>query len=186
MGDHFLTLTPERLDIQPPEQDAMEKRVVEWMQKHGWVEKEKSDCTFKEGGGWRFTPSGAEHIADERGRGLSIYGFNVEKFDGKRGKGVFTNLEGGLEAAYCPACGGNVETQFYDMVGGWCAAEGFPPVKCPLCGAESGIQDYRCEPPWGFSQIGFQFWNIGEITPEFLEEFAAMLGEPVRVVWASL
>ena len=183
MSDFFVALVPERIFIQPAEQAAMEKRMGEWKQENGWIETQKSDCTLGGEAGWRFTPSGSRHIADEDYSDLLTCGFGVEKHEGK---GVFTNLEGGLEAALCPVCGENVEEQFYDMVGDWNAAEGSPPVTCPQCGAASDIREYRLEPQWGFSQIGFEFWNIGELVPEFVEEFVAVLGEPVRVVWAHL
>lgn len=183
MGDSYITLVPERAGIDPAEQAAMEKRMVGWMQENGWIERKKSDCVFTEGGGCRFTPSGSLHMAGGTDRGLSTYGFGVQKHDGK---GVFTNLEGGLESAHCPACGKDVERYFYDMVSDWYEADGFPPVKCPLCGAASDIRNYRLDPLWEFSRIGFEFWNMGPLTPEFVEEFTAMPGEPVRVVRAHI
>lgn len=183
MSDFFVTLVPERIFIPQAEQAAMERRMVAWMQENGWLEKEKSDCTLDGDGGWRFTPAGSRHIADEDYSTLLTYGFCVKTYEGK---GVFTNLEGGLEEALCPACGENIEEDFYDMVGDWAMAEGSPPLTCPCCGAASDIREYRLDPPWGFSQIGFEFWNIGDIDPEFTAEFASVLGEPVRVVWAHL
>lgn len=183
MGDSHITLVPERFDIAPAEQAFMETRMVGWMQKNGWIEKEKSDCVLSSEAGWRFTPSGSLHMTGEPEKRLLTYGFRVEKH---AGKGVFTNLEGGLESACCPACGKDVERYFYDMVGEWYEADGFPPVQCPLCGVASDIRAYRLDPLWGFSQIGFEFWNTGPLRPEFVEEFTAMLGEPVRVVWAHL
>ena len=65
-------------------------------------------------------------------RGLSTYGFGVQKHDGK---GVFTNLEGGLESAHCPACGKDVERYFYDMVSDWYEADGFPAEVVDTVGA---------------------------------------------------
>ena len=68
----------------------------------------------------------------------------------------------------------------------WFTDEGNHPVPCPGCGESFDIRDYLLEPAWGFSQIGFTFWNLSDMTEEFVAEFAAVLGEPVRVVWAHL
>ena len=67
-----------------------------------------------------------------------------------------------------------------EMVETWYSAEGYPPVPCPQCGAASEIRDYKMDMPWGFSQIAFAFWNtVGDLSQEFMDEFAAELGEPV-------
>ena len=57
---------------------------------------------------------------------------------------------------------------------------GLESAVCPGCGEDIGEEF----PPWGFSQIGFTFWNLSDMTDEFVAEFAAVLGEPVQVVWA--
>lgn len=184
MGDSSITLVPERIFIEPAERDEMENRITAWMIGNGWIEPEISDCVLSEGGGRRITRKGNTHISGcAPDHNLSVNGFCVEKFDGKN---VFTNLEGGLESAVCPSCGENVEEQFYDMTGAWFTGEGNMPVPCPCCKKSADIREYILEPPWGFSQIGFTFWNLWDMTEEFAVEFAAALGEPVRVVRAHL
>ena len=91
-----------------------------------------------------------------------------------------------LESAVCSGCGEDIGEEFYDMTEAWFSGEDNPPVSCPCCGESFDIRDYVLEPPWGFSQIGFTFWNLLDMTEEFVEEFAAVLGEPVQVVWAHL
>lgn len=184
MGDSSITLVPERIFIEPAEQDEMENRITAWMIRNGWIEPEISDCVLSEGGGRRITRKGNTHISGcAPDHNLSVNGFCVEKFDGKN---VFTNLEGGLESAVCPSCKENVGEQFYDMTGEWFTGEGNMPVSCPCCKKSADIREYILEPPWGFSQIGFTFWNLWDMTEDFAAEFAAVLGEPVRAVWAHL
>lgn len=71
---------------------------------------------------------------------------------------------------------------FGDMINAWFTAERNPPVPCPLCGAERDINAYRLDPQWGFSTPGFGFFDMYELSPEFIAAFAAELGEPVRLV----
>lgn len=185
MGDSFIALVPERYGISPAEQDEMEKRMVRWMQQEGLVEKEKSDCILScDEDGYRFTPQASMRIAGEEFRQMSTYGFRVQKSG--RQKFVFTNYEGGLEAAWCPVCEKNIVNHFYEMVEGWYNAAGYPSVKCPLCATASDIRSYRLDPQWGFSEIGFEFWNLGELLDVFVDEFAEKLGEPIRYIWAHL
>ena len=184
MSDSSTTLVPERIFIAAAEREQMEKRITSWMIEKGWIEPEISDCVLSEGGGRRITRKGNTHISGcEPDRGLAVNGFCVEQFDGKN---VFTNLEGGLESAVCSGCGEDIGEEFYDMTEAWFSGEDNPPVPCPCCGESFDIRDYVLEPPWGFSQIGFTFWNLWDMTDEFVEEFAAVLGEPVQVVWAHL
>lgn len=189
MSDSFNVIVPERFTFTTQELTKLEKRMIGWMQTNGWIEKKKSDCVYNKDKGWRFTPDGAKHMAkngeylDYLGYG-AIYGVSVEKLDGL--KGIFTNMEGGLESAVCPACAKDVLKDIYDMISDWANAKEYYPLKCPQCGAASDIRDYKLYPPWGFSQLGFEFWNLGIIDPDFVREFSTELGEPVRVVWGTL
>lgn len=185
MGDYATYLVPERCRIDAPEREELARRMVDWLQDKGWIEREKSECVLSgDGNGWRFTPEGARHMADADHEDLVTYGFCVETHETK---GVFTNYEGGLESARCPVCGAEIVEDFYDLVEAWYMAEDWPPVTCPVCGKASDIRTFMLEPTWGFSQIGFGFWNLHEdLTEDFVAEFSAVLGEPVRVVEVAL
>ncbi len=175
---------PKRIFIEAAERVQREKRNTAWRREKGWIEPEISDCVLSEGGGHRITRKGNTHISGcEPDHNLAINGFCIEQFDGKN---VFTNLEGGLESAVCPGCGEDIGEEFYNMTEAWFSGEDNPPVPCPCCGQSFDIRDYVLEPPWGFSQIGFVFWNLWDMTEEFIAEFATVLGEPVQVVWAHL
>ena len=184
MSDSSVTLVPERIFIEPAERDEMEKRITSWLIEKGWIEPDISDCALCESGGRRITREGNTHISGcEPDHDLAVNGFCVEQFDAKN---VFTNLEGGLESAVCPQCGEDIVEQFYDMTEQWFTDEGNPLIPCPSCGKSSDIREYILDPPWGFCQIGFVFWNLWDITDEFIAEFTSVLGEPVRVIWAHL
>ena len=92
----------------------------------------------------------------------------------------------GCEPDHDLAVNGFCVEQFYDMTEQWFTDEGNPLISCPSCGKSSDIREYILDPPWGFCQIGFVFWNLWDITDEFIAEFTSVLGEPVRVIWAHL
>lgn len=186
MGDYATYLVPERCRIDAPEREELAQRMVGWLQEKGWIEREKSDCVLGgDGNGWRFTPEGVRHMADADYRGLATYGFGVETYEEK---GVFCNYEGGgVESACCPVCDEDIGEGFFEVVAAWNTDEDWTRAVCPACGEASAITDWQLDPAWGFSQIGFAFWNLnGELTEDFVAEFAAVLGEPVRVVEVAL
>lgn len=242
MGDYANYLVPERYRIDAPERADMERRMIGWMQKNGWLKpgkKGKHPQIINEEG-WSVTARGSRHMHPleshqmriegkvrwmrEQGnltgpedrpqltpKGmLEVYGsggpdavsrpFSVESWLEEKGalggvavevvaegKGVFTSLGAGLDEVTCPKCGASIVEQFVEMVATWCTAEGYPLVPCPECGAASEIRDYKMSMPWGFSQIGFAFWNtVGDLSEDFVAEFAAELGEPVRRVFLKL
>ena len=186
MSDSFNIIVPERFTFNQQELAELENRMIGWLQENGWIESEKSDCVYNEDKGWRFTAAGAARMAadGEYQESLDIYGISVEKYDDW--KGVFTNMEGGLESAVCPVCGKDILDDIYDMISDWSIAREYYPLKCPQCDAASDIRDFKLYPPWGFSQLGFEFWNLGIIDQEFVREFSEKLGEQVRVVWGTL
>ncbi len=243
MGDYANYLVPERYRINAPEREDMERRMIGWMQKNGWLrpgKKGKHPQILGEEGGWIVTAKGSRHMHPpayhqksvdwdvrwmrEQGeltgpadrpqltpKGmLKVYGsggpdavsrpFSVESwreeqgaFGGvavevfEEGKGIFTSHGAGLDEVLCPKCGANIVEHFMEMVETWYTAEGYPPIPCPECGAASEIRDYKMDIPWGFSQIGFAFWNtVGDLSEDFVAEFAAELGEPVRRVYVKI
>lgn len=186
MSDSFNIIVPERFTFSQQELAELENRMIGWMQKNGWIEREKSDCVPNEDKGWRFTEAGAARMAanGEYRAPHDPYGVRVEKYDDC--KGLFTNLDGGLDSAVCPLCGKDILNDAYDMIFDWANAKEYSLLKCPQCGGSFDIRDFKLYPPWGFSQLGFEFWNLGIMDQDFVDEFSAKLGEPVRVVWGTL
>lgn len=242
MGDFANYLVPERYRIDAPERAAMERHMIGWMQKNGWLKpgkKGKHPRIISEEG-WGVTAKGSRHMHPQayhkakidnyahwmRAQGnltgpgdrpqltpkgmLEVYGsggpdavsrpFSVEAwleaqgtFGGvaveviAEGKGLFPCYGGGPDEMICPKCGADVAEHFMEMVEAWYWAEGYPPVPCPECGAASEIRDYEMDMPWGFSQIAFAFWNtVGALSEDFVDAFAAELGEPVRRLYIKL
>lgn len=190
-------LVPERAYIPPEEAREAGRKMLRWMRDNGWIEKTSRGKTY-DGEGYAFTDA-AEALVTPRDRprlfparstvynlpgGPHItFAFSVVS-DGKE---VFHPMEGaGETVAHCPACKKELELgTFGDMINVWFTSDNNPPVPCPLCGAEHDINAYRLDPQWGFSTLGFGFFDIYELSPEFIAAFGAELGEPVRLVSVS-
>ncbi|WP_022655670.1 hypothetical protein [uncultured Desulfovibrio sp.] len=153
------------------------------MQERGWIEREKSDTVFTERDGGVLRRSGSLRMAGDTDRSLSTCGFGIQKHDGKD---VFTNLEGGLKSAHCPTCGKDVERYFYDM--GRRLVWGGRFSACKMSVVRCGVRypEPQADTLWEFSRIGFEFWEMEPLRPEFVKEFTPMPGEPVGVVRAHI
>ena len=97
-------------------------------------------------------------------------------------------MRAGWKSACCPICEEDIGEGFFEVVAAWNTDEDWTRAVCPACGRSfrhNGLAGSN--QPGGFSQIGFAFWGLNaELTEDFVDEFAAELGEPVRVVEVAL
>jgi hypothetical protein len=85
-----------------------------------------------------------------------------------------------LEELICPNCKHNIISDEWDLLP-WLEQKSTG-IICPQCVQEASIQHYAFKPNWGFSNLGFTFWNWPTLTPQFIEKFEARLGCTVLVV----
>ena len=189
-GDYYILIVPERSHIPEDEAAKLGARMLLWMQGQGYVETMPSDCVLGKGPGFRFTARANEaqgvpifpHWAGTQNVPLRTFGMEV-----KIGKNVFHSGEGGLESAFCPACTQTLlDEEGYDLASAWWDSPPDAPLPCPRCRVGQDISAYGFTPVWGFSSLGFKFWNTGPPSEAFVKRFAEELGEPVRVVQGML
>ncbi|CAN5174453.1 hypothetical protein BH11BAC5_BH11BAC5_26320 [soil metagenome] len=59
-------------------------------------------------------------------------------------------------------------------------------LTCPLCNVATDIHQFEFIPQWGFSNLGFTFWNWPELSTNFINEFKEKLGCDVDIVYTWL
>ncbi len=59
-------------------------------------------------------------------------------------------------------------------------------MTCPLCHVAMDIHQFTFSPDWGFSDLGFTFWNWPGLTDEFIAEFKKKLGCDISIVYAHI
>jgi len=98
-------------------------------------------------------------------------------------KTVFDRL--GFDKATCSHCGFSMnEYVFYKIVGSWWENAG--EVPCPGCAKGLSIMDVIVEPAWGFSDLGFTFWEAPDFTQEFYAKFEKRLESKLWIVYCRL
>lgn len=176
MNNYSISIVP--LVENYPNHAAKAQEIVQWLSEIKAIKKEKSICTLgKEG---YAIDEGAKKLVEfpeELPFGLEVCGLEV--FTQSH---IFTSGERELETVLCPSCKGEMREYFENQVNLWESTNNFI-IQCPHCQAKHPIHAFHCEPIWGFSNLGFKFWNWTDFTYQFIEDFEQRLGCEVRVVY---
>jgi hypothetical protein len=72
-----------------------------------------------------------------------------------------------------------------DFLNEWASASSNN-LTCPLCNVSTEIHEFRFDPQWGFSDLGFTFWNWTQLKDEFIALFKQKLGCEIDIVYGHL
>jgi hypothetical protein len=93
---------------------------------------------------------------------------------------IFHPGEYGIDEIICPNCQKNIAFENWNL-DPWQKNES-DNLICPICGFETDIQNYTFDPVWGFSDLGFVFWNWSDFTDEFIDEFKNKLNCDISII----
>jgi hypothetical protein len=78
-----------------------------------------------------------------------------------------------FEGSTCPACGEVIDPfdevfseALSDAVGEWSEQSGKALVACPACKKKNPVTKWICQPPLGFGNLSFSFWNWPALVKE--------------------
>ncbi len=180
MGDSSVSIVPRISEYKNKENKI--KKILEWLQKNDIIEKELSDCILSKSHGYKIS-SGAEFVVKEpEFLPFNLITNGLEIVTERR---IFTNMEGGLESLICPVCEQDLAEEDWEFFERWHSGE-TDNITCPKCNISSDIHSFQFEPQWGFSELGFTFWNWPDFTDEFIAAFAEKLETEVDMVYAHV
>lgn len=176
MSCHSVSIVPKKSNYYNGKAKA--KEILEWLVTHDIVKETLSDCALGSEG--YAISEGARKVAkfpdylpyDSVLNGLEIV----------IGRQIFDAGENGLEGCICPYCKYHLEKEVDVLFEEW-FEQHKNDVTCPNCYVSSDIHDYKFLPEWGFSNLGFTFWNWSEFTEEFVTEFKNRLGCEVSLIY---
>ncbi len=182
MGNLFQSVVdPEAIEAEAP---ALADRVLRWLIDEEVVVPERSDCILGEGGHGpgplyvKATGTSDGHLLGLRTNGLEVVSTRT----------VFHNGGLGFDIV-CLSCGGRFGPQnslWGNAVDEWYERRGPGLLACPACKAMLTITEWRHDPPLGFANLGFTFWNWQRLTDSFVATIGARLGHRVIVVHGKL
>lgn len=87
---------------------------------------------------------------------------------------IFHTGENGMDECLCPHCKKNIAAEDWDFFNDWVEQKNNN-LTCPLCNVATDIHQFTFSPEWGFSDLGFTFWNCSDLKNDFILEFKQKL-----------
>jgi len=180
MSDSSISIVPKISDY--PNHKAKAKEILDWLVSLDIVKPEPSNCVLGSDYGYAISNGGRKVINP-------IYYFPIDSMinglEIVTVRQVFINVTERIEELICPNCKMDISNDDWDYFNEW--FEGLTNnLKCPLCKVGTEIHEYKFKPEWGFSNLGFIFWNWQELSDEFIKEFKQKLGCEISVVYRQL
>jgi hypothetical protein len=73
-----------------------------------------------------------------------------------------------------------------EAVDAWSEGEDTVVFACPECGRPERLTEWSGEWPWGFGNLGLEFWNWSPLSERFVREVAEQLGHRTVLVRGKL
>jgi len=175
------------VDIEASEAEAarLAEEIRAWLAAQGVIAQGPSDCVLGEGEGYAPGP----------GYGVALVPGSVDEFLRLRtnglclraGRAVFDPGANGTELR-CEACGVAFEPgdDWFDAVGAWAGGDDDASFACPDCQRTRRLAEWRGPWPWGFGNLGLEFWNWPPLSDAFVRAVGERLQHRVVVVRSHL
>ena len=175
MSDHSISIVPRQSSY--PDNKAKAIEILDWLVSKDIVKPTLSDCILSSNNGYAIS-DGAKQVTifpDDLPFDLVTNGLEIITE-----RQVFDTGENFIDELTCPSCNENIALDDWDL-NPWSNQESNN-LTCPQCGHETEIHNYTFEPDWGFSDLGFTFWNWSEFTDDFINEFKKKLNCEISIV----
>jgi hypothetical protein len=80
----------------------------------------------------------------------------------------------------------DLEPYWTDAVNEWYDNRGVGLLTCPRCDYTEPVTEWGFDPPWGFGNLGFEFWGWPELSEDFVEAVSAWLSHRTVVVYGKV
>lgn len=179
MGDWFQIIVDR--EASEEEAPALGSSIRDWLVTEGIIEATLTDCVLGSDLGY---PPGPNHerATDEKVPELWTNGLDIIT-----GRTVFHST--GVETyLICSQCGERFQPpdEWTDAIGEWYDRRGPGLLSCIRCNYTEAITKWQHDPPWGFGNLGFEFWNWPPLNASFIEEVSKRLGHRVVYVEGKL
>ncbi len=164
MSDYSISIVPRQSSY--PNNGQKAKEILDWLVSRNIVKPALSDCISSSEKGYAIS-EGALIVASFPEK--SPYDLLTNGLEIVTERRVFSTGQNGMDKCICPNCNENIAFDDCDL-DPWYSQES-DNLTCPICGKESEIHNYQFEPEWGFSDLGFIFWNWPDFSTDFLDEF---------------
>ena len=178
MSDHSISIVPRRSAY--PDKEIRAKEILEWLVSLDIVKPTLSDCVLSSNDGYAIS-NGAKLVSTEPE--LLPFGLGANGLEITTERQVFHTGQNGMEELLCPNCKQDIANEDWDFLSEWGDNQSNH-ITCPLCNVATDIHLFKFTPAWGFSDLGFTFWNWSPFTDKFIDEFKQKINCEIDLVHA--
>ena len=175
MSDHSISIVPRQSTFQDNKQKA--KEILDWLVTKDIIKPKLSDCILNSDKGYAISTGAKQITVFPNNLPINLTTNGLEIITERQ---VFDTGENFVNKLTCPNCSENIVFDDWDL-SPWSNNESNN-LTCPRCGQDAEIHNFLFEPEWGFSDLGFRFWNFPNLTHEFIEDFKRKLGCDISIV----
>jgi len=183
MGACFQTIVDEDASVE--EAQTLANEIRDWLVERGIIQATLTDCVL--GGDGRGYPPGRNfEEAISPGVHHDLLQWRTNGLHLVIGRTVFDPGQAD-HIVMCPQCRTPHEDhiQWGNAIGEWYEGK-TALLRCPHCNASTPITEWVFDPPWGFGNLGFKFWNWPPLKDEFVSEFGERLKHQTIIVKGKL
>jgi hypothetical protein len=180
MSDTSTSIVPSIADYPDREQKA--RLIIDWLVNINAIKADKTDCILSSESGYPIDIGSKKLTYESEYLPFDLITNGLEVITTRT---VFHSGENGIDTFICPLCNEDILSDAWAFFDDFYNNGNSTPT-CPICKKRSALNDYLIEPAWGFSNLGFTFWNWPDFKEEVIKEFEQRLGCKVKVVSARI
>lgn len=180
MGNMCLILVPKKSEIE--DREEVIKTIIDWLVSEEIIIKKQSHCVqgFKDLG-FPIGTKAKNVIQLNKELPYLLQANGLEIVTGRR---IFAPIGEEIKSVVCPSCEGNIVNEDWAFIDNW-EQEKSNNIICPLCNVTNEIHTYDFKPNFGFSDLGFIFWNWFMLKDTFVQEFESKLNCSLDIVYCN-
>jgi hypothetical protein len=175
MSDHSISIVPKKSSY--PNNIEKAKEIVNWLLARDIIKPTLSDCILSSTNGYPISDGAAQITLFPDYLPFCSLTNGLEVITERS---VFDTGENWIDKLICPSCTENIAFHDWEL-DSWYNRES-DNFTCALCRHETEIHHFTFDPDWGFSDLGFKFWNWPDFTDDFIEEFKKKLNCEISIV----
>jgi hypothetical protein len=180
MSDSSISIVP-RLSAYP-DKVIKAKEILNWLVSLDIVKPTLSDCVLSSDNGYPIS-NGARLVSTEPE--YLPYDLITNGLEIVTDRQVFHTGQNGIVELICPKCKRDIANEDWGFLSEWSDNKSNN-LTCPLCSIGTDIHQFDFTPEWGFSNLGFTFWNWSNFTESFINDFRKKLGSDVNIVYTHI
>ena len=180
MSDFSISIVPKQSTY--PDKENKVKEILEWLISLDIIKPASSDCVLGSNEGYAISNNAKKVTTHSE---YEAFALNTNGLEIITNRQIFHTKQNGIEKLICPNCLENIANEDWNFLDVW--AENLSNnLTCPLCRIASDIHQFNFLPEWGFSDLGFTFWNWPDLTKAFINDFRQKLGCDINLIYTHL